>query len=120
MAEARRLVPVVVKEGEPPIWVEESVDPLPEKPRADWIMASPDDDLSRPHSLDQALDRIRPLVDVLFEKISSVAVPPNEVELNLALKLSGKVGIFVAESTGEASVTFKLKWVRQAADGQRG
>lgn len=63
-----------------------------------------------PKTRDEALERVQPLVEVLFQKLATVAKPPKEVEISLGLKLSGRVGIFVAESSREATVGVKLKW----------
>ena len=107
-----KLVPVIVKKGEPPVWFEVTTsEPQPQAENKGWVLASSDADKKpAPTSLDDALDRIRPLVSVLFEKLSGVAKPPQEIKLDLGVKLSGKVGFFVAESQGEASVAISLKW----------
>jgi hypothetical protein len=111
MPENKRLVPVVVKEGKPPIWIEMSNEAPVAETGGNWVMVSKEAaEKEIPDTMDQALDRLRPLVEVLFERISSVSKAPKEVELNLGLKLSGKVGIFVAESSGEATIAVKLKW----------
>src|SRR5260370_41981313 len=106
-----RLIPVVVKQGEPPVLIEVSDDP-PEVKSAGgaWVTVATGDEEAVPKTMDQALDRVRPLVEVLFEKLATVSKAPKEVELTLGLKLSGKVGIFVAESSGEATIGVKLKW----------
>ena len=105
----RTLVPLIVKEGCPPIWVEaknETID------RNEWVFAAAPAEAegNPPKTMDEALSRIKPLIETLFQKLSAVANPPKEVELKLGLKLSAKVGVFVAESSGEATVEVKLKW----------
>jgi len=111
MNESTRLVPVVVREGEPQVWIELAEDgPEPESD-GNWVMAADDGAEKIPKSMDEALDQVRPLVTVLFEKLSAVTKPPKEIELNFALKFSGKVGVFIAESTAEATIGVKLKWV---------
>lgn len=107
-----RLVPIVVKKGEPPVWFETSeAEPtvIASQGHSGWVPASAEEE-TLPPSLDEALERIRPLIESLFEKISGIVHPPKEISLDLGVKLSGKVGFFVAESQGEASVAISLKW----------
>jgi hypothetical protein len=109
-AMTKELVAVQVEEGKPPVWIELSRD----EPTGYSLVSKDDDELEpkdAPKSMDEALDRIKPLVKVLFEKLSSVETKPKEIELTLGLKLSGKVGLFIAESSGEATLSVKLKWV---------
>jgi hypothetical protein len=110
MPEAKRLVPVVIKEGMPPVWIEMST--VAPAAGGEWVMAAKEktDKEEVPKTMEQALERLQPLIEVLFQKLLSVSKAPKEVELNLGLKLSGKIGIFVAESSGEATIGVKLKW----------
>jgi len=112
MADDLKVVPVVVDNPDAPIWIE-----LPPNDPAmrgsDWDFVAADEEKAeqnRPKTLDDAIERIKPLVDKLFNNLSHVAQPPKEIELNLGLKLSGSVGIFVAQSSGEATFAIKLKW----------
>src|SRR5262245_49345983 len=112
MAGELKVVPVVVDNPDAPIWIE--LPPNDPAVRAgEWDFVAADEEKAekdRPKALDEAIQRIRPLVDKLFENLSHVAKPPKEIELNLGLKLSGTVGIFVAQSSGEATFSIKLKW----------
>jgi hypothetical protein len=111
VADKLPVVPIVVRDGAAPLWVE--LDPNdPARDQSDWVFVSAerDDEKDVPKTMDEAIERVKPLVDLIFEKLSKVSVPPKEIELNLGLKLSGRVGIFVAESSGEAAFNLKLKW----------
>jgi hypothetical protein len=105
----RSLVPLIVREGEEPVWVE--VEDGGDDP-SQWVFAAApkEADVEPPKTVDEALGRIKPLVESLFERLSSVAKPPKEIQLKLSLKVSGKVGVFVAESTGEGAMEVTLKW----------
>jgi hypothetical protein len=111
MAEKVPVVPIVVLEGTPPVWVE--LDPNdPARDQNDWVFVSAEHEKEKdvPKTIEEAVERVKPLINLLFDKLSNVASPPKEIELNLGLKLSGRVGIFVAESSGEAAFSIKLKW----------
>jgi Trypsin-co-occurring domain 1 len=110
-AEGPRVVPIIVSKGSPPIWVEIAPND-PVKKQSDWVFVAADEKAAKdaPKTMEEAIERIKPLIATLFEKLSSVATPPKNVELNLGLKLSGSVGIFVAQSSGEAALNVKLTW----------
>lgn len=63
-------------------------------------------------SLSGALETVKPLATRIVEGLQAMGegARPKEVEVTLGVKLSGKVGFFVAESQGEASISLKLKW----------
>lgn len=103
-----KLVAIEVKPGALPIWIETTDDHLAGQK---WVRAAAGAEKDVPQSMEDSLERLRPLVETLFEKMAGAAQAPKEIELNLGLKLSGKVGLFVAESSGEASLSVKLKWV---------
>jgi Trypsin-co-occurring domain 1 len=111
MAREPRVVPIIVKEGAAPVWTEVSPDD-PGFADHEWVFVARRDEAEKdvPRTMEDAVERIKPLASVLFEKLSTVARPPKEIELTLGLKLSGSVGIIVAQSTGEASLTVTLRW----------
>jgi len=62
-------------------------------------------------SLARAVDAVKPLTARIVDEFRSLGeAAPKEIEINLGIKLSAKVGFFVAESQGEASIGVKLKW----------
>jgi hypothetical protein len=62
-------------------------------------------------SLDRAVATVRPVVARILERLSAVGDGrPEEIEITLGVKLSAKVGFFVAESQGEGSIGLKLKY----------
>lgn len=78
-----------------------------------WVRASsgsvPDIDVIG--SLNHALDSVSPVAKAVFDTFRALGeASPKEIEITLGLKLSGKVGFFVAESQGEGSLNVKLKW----------
>jgi hypothetical protein len=111
MAENTPVVPIIVSKGALPLWAEMAPND-PGRGQSDWVFVAADEQAEKqaPKTMEEAVERIRPLVKVLFDKLSTVATPPKHIELSLGLKLSGTVGIFVANSTGEAALTVKLKW----------
>ena len=66
--------------------------------------------------LDDAIERVVTMGRRSIEKARSSVEPPQEVQVELGLKLTAKTGFVVAESTGEAQFKVTLKW---ALDGKR-
>lgn len=63
------------------------------------------------HRLDEAIDRVITMGRKSIEKARASAAPPQEIQVELGLKLSAKTGFMVAESTGEAQFKIALKWI---------
>jgi hypothetical protein len=61
--------------------------------------------------LDDAIDRVISMGRRSIEKARDSVEPPQEIQVELGLKLTAKTGFVVAESTGEAQFRVNLKWV---------
>jgi hypothetical protein len=62
-------------------------------------------------SLDHVVDAVKPIAARVVDQFRSLGdAAPESIELTLGVKLSAKVGFFVAESQGEASIGLKLTW----------
>jgi hypothetical protein len=109
MSNGKEVVPIIVKPGAPPVWGEVS-DSGSDRGNWGFVASREEAEEQAPKNMQEALDRIKPLVESLFEKLSNVAQRPKEVELTLGLKLSGKVGVIIVESNGEAALSVKMKW----------
>jgi hypothetical protein len=57
------------------------------------------------------LKRVEAAAGLVIETFRRVA--PDECEVELGIKLGGKVGVILAEGTAEASFRVKLKWVNK-------
>ncbi|WP_369276034.1 CU044_2847 family protein [Streptomyces sp. R11] len=84
-------------------------------------------------SFQRALDPLRPAVGVVLEKLTSLAVPPEEVQVEFSVKLTGKAGAVFAASSAEGQFKVAVTWRRNlgspvagepedpgAADGDQG
>ena len=61
-------------------------------------------------------ERLRPIVEALDTIRSQIAdMKPDEVVLEASVKFVGSAGVILAKYGGEASVSVKLKWIRNAA-----
>jgi Trypsin-co-occurring domain 1 len=63
-------------------------------------------------TLDAALDELRPALAKLLDRLRDVA-HPDEVHVELGIKLSAKAGVVIAQTSGEANFTVSLLWRRQ-------
>ncbi|WP_369796800.1 CU044_2847 family protein [Belnapia sp. F-4-1] len=113
MVASRRFVTVTVDSNQSPILFEAS-DGAPTGQEDSWqdVGAS-----SRAlvegttQAFDQAVNAIKPIAARVAEGLRSLGPEcPAEIELTLSIKLSGKVGFFIAESQGEGSIGLKLRW----------
>ena len=64
-------------------------------------------------SFSEAVAKLKPATDEIFEATRSLVSEPQEVEVEFGVKLSAKLGAFIASSSGEANFKIKLKWVKQ-------
>jgi hypothetical protein len=74
-----------------------------------------DTDQQPEHSFKEALDRIRPVADGVMDALRSLAVRPDDIEVEFGVKLSGKVGAIIASTGTEANFKIKLKWNARSA-----
>jgi hypothetical protein len=61
-------------------------------------------------SFDEAVRRVRTLTGMLFDSLASLPKMPESVEIELGIKLGGKVGVIVTEGTTEANLKLIIKW----------
>jgi hypothetical protein len=60
--------------------------------------------------LDEAVGKVVRMGQQVIKQAKEQAQPPNEIEVELGLKLTAKTNFVVAESTGEANFKVILKW----------
>jgi len=82
--------------------------------RSDLIPVSRASDLvsSASASFEEVLDTIRRLADATAAHLSNVAGAPDEVEIELGIKLSGGANIIITNGSAEANLKLKIGWKR--------
>jgi hypothetical protein len=73
------------------------------------------DERVAPRTLEEALDRIRPIANAVIQKINSIDIVPDELEVKFGIKLSADANIIVSKTSAEANFEFKLVWKKAAA-----
>ena len=63
-------------------------------------------------TLDAALDELRPALTTLLDRLRDIA-HPDEVHVELGVKLSAKAGVVIAQTAGEANFRVALLWRRE-------
>jgi len=66
------------------------------------------------HSLESAIDKIRPAAEVIIDRLTSLSQPASEIEITFGLKLSAEVGALIASGSAEANYSVRIKWVKKA------
>jgi hypothetical protein len=66
-------------------------------------------------SFETALDRVRWAAEGLLDRLTSLASPPDEVEVEFGVKLNAETGAVIAKASTEANFKINLKWTRAAA-----
>ncbi|MFF3753095.1 CU044_2847 family protein [Streptomyces sp. NPDC002018] len=61
-------------------------------------------------TLQEALDRVRPALNVMVEKVRELAHPPDTVAVDFGVKLTAEAGVVVAKAATEANFTVHLEW----------
>jgi hypothetical protein len=61
-------------------------------------------------SLQQAIDRIRPVAATLVERLRQIPTAPNTVSAEFGIKFSVEAGALIARTSGEAHVNVTLTW----------
>ena len=67
------------------------------------------------HSLESALDKIKPAALALIATLRDFAESPDEIGVEFGLKLSAEAGAFFAAVGAEANYKVTLKWSNPAA-----
>ena len=68
-------------------------------------------------SLTSALDSVLPAIDTVVRKIGESRIAPDEVTLELGLKVGGEHGIILTKGTAEANLKLTVKWKAAAENG---
>lgn len=67
-------------------------------------------------SFDESLENVRQSADLLVSKLRSISQPPDEMEVQFALKVSADLGNFAVGTVGgEANYQVTLKWRKEEA-----
>ena len=66
-------------------------------------------------SFETALDRVRWAAEGLLDRLTSLASPPDEVEVEFGVKLNAETGAVIAKAATEANFKINLKWTRAGA-----
>ncbi|MFC4071731.1 CU044_2847 family protein [Actinoplanes subglobosus] len=59
---------------------------------------------------DQAVAQVTRMGQEAIRRARETAVPPDEIDVELGLKLTAKTGFVIAESSGEANFKVVLRW----------
>lgn len=63
-------------------------------------------------SFETALERFRPMAEVVVSKLSGLAQPPSGLVVEFGIKLSAQAGLVVAQTSGESNFKVTLEWRR--------
>ena len=63
-------------------------------------------------SFESALDRVRWAAEGLLNRLTSLATPPDELEVEFGVKLNAETGVVIAKAVTEANFRVNLKWTR--------
>jgi hypothetical protein len=66
-------------------------------------------------SFETALDRVRWAAEGLLDRLTSLASPPDEVEVEFGVKLNAETGAVIAKASTEANFKINLKWTRASS-----
>lgn len=61
-------------------------------------------------SLANAIEQVRPVINAVYDQVDSFAVRPDEINLNLGLKFTAKVGVVLAKAGTEGTMNIGIKW----------
>ena len=64
-------------------------------------------------SFEETMNRLRPVATTVVESLRSAAVPPDEIVVELGVKLSAKAGAIIASTDAEANLKVTLTWRRR-------
>lgn len=63
-------------------------------------------------TVEEALDRVKPVVATMIEKLHDVSASVDQISLELGLKVGVKSGFIIAEGTAEANIKLTFTWKR--------
>lgn len=67
-------------------------------------------------TFESALDKVKPVANVILNKIRNLHQPADEVEVKFGIKISAELGAVVASGSGEVNYEITLKWKRESQD----
>jgi hypothetical protein len=67
------------------------------------------DEAEHERRFQQAIEQIRPAAEAIFATLRDIN-SPKEIELELGIGFSGKIGAFIASADTSATFKIKLKW----------
>jgi hypothetical protein len=79
------------------------------------LVAGRPDLAEAPFSLASSLRSVLPALHVLLDGLRTLAPGPDEVTVELGLKVGGETGLVFVKGTGEATFTVNLTWRNAAA-----
>lgn len=65
------------------------------------------------HTLETALERVKPAAEAILKQITHLSELPSEIEVEFGLKVTAEVGAIIASGSVEANYIVKLKWTRE-------
>jgi hypothetical protein len=65
-----------------------------------------------PYSLASSLDRVMPALTTIVDRFRTARLAPDEIAVNLGLKVGGETGLVFAKGSAEATFTATLTWRR--------
>jgi hypothetical protein len=75
------------------------------------LVGREEDVVERAHeTFENAVGRLRPMIDVLVENLRSSVQAPDTVSVSFGVRFSGKVGAIVTSAEAEANMTVTLTW----------
>ena len=66
-------------------------------------------------TFEAALEKIRPVADVIISKLRALGDSPNEVAVNFGIKLTAEAGAIIASDGAEANYNVTLTWKKEPA-----
>jgi hypothetical protein len=72
--------------------------------RADSVVESAHETFER------ALDGLRPIAEGILDQVVGIVHQPETVEVTFGIRLSGTLGVVLAQSSVDAHCTIKLSW----------
>ena len=70
-------------------------------------------------TFETALERIRSASESMLNRLTSLAQPPDELEIEFGVKLNAETGAVIAKAATEANFTIHMKWTSAKANGNR-
>jgi Trypsin-co-occurring domain 1 len=69
-------------------------------------------------TFEAALAKVRYAAEGILHQLTTLAQPPDEVEVEFGVKMSVETGAIIAKSAAEANFKINLTWKKTATDGK--